>query len=59
MVYLMWHARRKFVMDLHSSSKTGHNTNQSLTPEQNRMAIDMANMTSEAFKKFCRQVEYM
>lgn len=59
MVYLMWHARRKFVMDLHSSSKTGYNTNQSLTPEQNRMAIDMANMTSEAFKKFCRQVEYM
>ncbi|KAI8891210.1 hypothetical protein K501DRAFT_327845 [Backusella circina FSU 941] len=56
MVYLMWHARRKFVMDLHSSSKTGYNTNQPLTPEQNRMAIDMANMTSEAFKKFCRQI---
>jgi hypothetical protein len=57
MVYLMWHARRQSVMDLHSSSKsadTQQQQNNSL--EQTRVTADLANMTSAAFKKFCRQV---
>ncbi|KAI9487530.1 MAG: cyclin-domain-containing protein, partial [Benjaminiella poitrasii] len=57
MVYLMWHARRQSVMDLHSNSKSDtltQNNNTSL--EQTRVIADMANMTSAAFKKYCRQI---
>ncbi|CEG69023.1 hypothetical protein RMATCC62417_05173 [Rhizopus microsporus] len=54
-VYLLWHVRRQSVMDLHSSSKTG--VMSTITnPEQIRTTADMANMTSRAFKKFCRQI---
>ncbi|CEG75740.1 hypothetical protein RMATCC62417_10733 [Rhizopus microsporus] len=54
-VYLLWHVRRQSVMDLHSSSKTG--VMSTITnPEQIRTTADMANMTSTAFKKFCRQI---
>lgn len=58
MVYLMWHARRQSVMELHSNSKTNyvHQTNNA-TLEQTKVTADMANMTSTAFKKFCRQVK--
>jgi hypothetical protein len=57
MVYLMWHARRQSVMDLHSSSKNEDNiTHNGNSLEQTRVTADMANMTSAAFKKFCRQV---
>lgn len=58
MVYLMWHARRQTVMDLHSSSKFEHGQNvvNNNSLEQTRVTADMANMTSAAFKKFCRQV---
>lgn len=56
-VYLLWHVRRQSVMDLHSSSKTG--VMSTITnPEQIRTTADMANMTSRAFKKFCRQVPW-
>lgn len=56
MVYLMWHARRQSVMDLHSSSKSDITLQSNNTLEQTRVTADMANMTSAAFKKFCRQV---
>lgn len=56
-VYLLWHARQQSVMDLHSNSKTG--TMSVITnPEQTRTTVDMASMTSAAFKKFCRQVPW-
>lgn len=59
MVYLMWHARRQSVMDLHSCSKVemnmAHNSSNN-TLEQTKVTADLANMTSAAFKKFCRQV---
>ncbi|KAF1798512.1 cyclin-domain-containing protein, partial [Mucor lusitanicus] len=56
MVYLMWHARRQSVMDLHSSSKSDITLQSNNTLEQTRVTADMANMTSAAFKKFCRQI---
>jgi hypothetical protein len=56
MVYLMWHARRQSVMDLHSSSKSASIQQQNSSLEQARVTADLANMTSAAFKKFCRQV---
>lgn len=56
MVYLMWHARRQSVMDLHSSSKSDITLQNNSSLEQTRVTADMANMTSAAFKKFCRQV---
>ncbi|KAI8997750.1 hypothetical protein BDB01DRAFT_831287 [Pilobolus umbonatus] len=55
MVYLMWHARRQSVMDLHSSSKAGEGISNN-NPEQTRVTANAANMTSAAFKKFCRQI---
>lgn len=57
MVYLMWHARRQSVMDLHSSSKIDCVQQNNNNLEQTRVTADMANMTSAAFKKFCRQVQ--
>jgi hypothetical protein len=56
MVYLMWHARRQSVMDLHSNSKSDITLQNNNSLEQTRVTADMANMTSAAFKKFCRQV---
>lgn len=56
MVYLMWHARRQSVMDLHSSSKVEGVLARDNNLEQTRVTADMANMTSAAFKKFCRQI---
>lgn len=56
MVYLMWHARRQSVMDLHSSSKVEGVLARDINLEQTRVTADMANMTSAAFKKFCRQI---
>ncbi|KAI8097808.1 uncharacterized protein B0P05DRAFT_582796 [Gilbertella persicaria] len=56
MVYLMWHARRQSVMDLHSSSKTDTITHNNNSLEQTRVTADMANMTSAAFKKFSTQL---
>lgn len=63
MVYLMWHARRQSVMDLHSCSKvemnmahSNNSNNNNNTLEQTKVTADLANMTSAAFKKFCRQV---
>lgn len=59
MVYLMWHARRQSVMDLHSNSKsTNIQQHQNNSLEQTRVTVDLANMTSTAFKKFCRQVDH-
>lgn len=59
MVYLMWHARRQSVMDLHSCSKIEVNmTHNNNSLEQTKVTADLANMTSAAFKKFCRQVSY-
>ncbi|KAG2233707.1 hypothetical protein INT48_009451 [Thamnidium elegans] len=52
MVYLMWHARRQSVMDLHSSSKVDCVQQNNNNLEQTRVTADMANMTSAAFKKF-------
>lgn len=52
-VYLIWHARRQSVMDLHSSSKAGQIIVNNF--KHTKATADMANMTSAAFKKFCRQ----
>jgi hypothetical protein len=57
MVYLMWHARRPSVMALHEQSKIISNTH---TDDRNlghsRETANIANRTSSAFKKFCKQV---
>ncbi|KAI9323635.1 hypothetical protein BX666DRAFT_1888783 [Dichotomocladium elegans] len=57
MVYLMWHARRPSVMALHDASKSA------VTPSaadhdaiQSRETANIANATSNAFKKFSRQI---
>ncbi|CAO3684353.1 unnamed protein product [Rhizopus stolonifer] len=54
-VYLMWHARRQSVMDLHSNSRAGQISVVN-SFEQTKATADIANMTSVAFKKFCRQI---
>lgn len=57
MVYLMWHARRPSVMALHDHSKF---VQPSHTEDRNlghfRETANIANRTSSAFKKFCKQV---
>ncbi|KAI9256010.1 cyclin-domain-containing protein [Sporodiniella umbellata] len=55
LVYLMWHARRPSVMDLHTDSKSGK-LSLINSFEQTKATADIANMTSVAFKKFCRQM---
>lgn len=55
-VYLIWHARRQSVMDLHSSSKAGQVIVNNF--KHTKATADMANMTSAAFKKFCRQAGF-
>lgn len=57
MVYLMWHARRPSVMALHDHSKfvqTSHTEDRNLG--HSRETANIANRTSSAFKKFCKQV---
>ncbi|KAI8966981.1 cyclin-domain-containing protein [Mycotypha africana] len=63
MVYLMWHVRRQSVIDLHSTSKLSPSSaavsdrlNSGQNLEQTKVTVNMANMTSAAFKKYCRQV---
>lgn len=60
MVYLMWHARRPSVMALHDNSKFIQNAN-NITEDRHlghsRETANIANRTSTAFKKFCKQVK--
>ncbi|ORE11907.1 hypothetical protein BCV72DRAFT_283743 [Rhizopus microsporus var. microsporus] len=59
MVYLMWHARRPSVMALHDLSKAISNTQQTTSDHQlghSKETATIANRTSAAFKKFCKQV---
>jgi hypothetical protein len=62
MVYLMWHARRPSVMALHDHSKfTMQQQSGSSTEDHHlghsRETANIANRTSTAFKKFCKQVK--
>ncbi|KAI9478382.1 MAG: cyclin-domain-containing protein [Benjaminiella poitrasii] len=57
MVYLMWHARRPSVMALHEISKIFqaiHTEDTNL--DHQRETANIANRTSSAFKKFCKQI---
>ncbi|KAI9273193.1 cyclin-domain-containing protein, partial [Helicostylum pulchrum] len=57
MVYLMWHARRPSVMALHDHSKfvqTSHTDDRTIG--HSRETANIANRTSTAFKKFCKQI---
>ncbi|KAI8990912.1 hypothetical protein BDF20DRAFT_966743, partial [Mycotypha africana] len=60
MVYLMWHARRPSVMKLHELSKLiiqqQYNTTEDSDLHHSRETANIANRTSNAFKKFCKQV---
>ncbi|KAG1144626.1 hypothetical protein G6F37_006562 [Rhizopus arrhizus] len=59
MVYLMWHARRPSVMALHDLSKMITSTQQQTGDHQlghSKETATIANRTSAAFKKFCKQV---
>ncbi|CAO3678171.1 unnamed protein product [Rhizopus stolonifer] len=57
MVYLMWHARRPSVMALHDLSKVISNQQTSdCQLEHSKETAAIANRTSAAFKKFCKQV---
>jgi hypothetical protein len=57
MVYLMWHARRPSVMALHDLSKLIQATHtEDHNPGHSRETANIANRTSTAFKKFCKQV---
>lgn len=62
MVYLMWHARRPSVMALHTASSRNAQTSDlyanSQSDQQSRETATIANLTSRAFKKYCRQVSY-
>ncbi|KAF1804137.1 cyclin-domain-containing protein, partial [Mucor lusitanicus] len=57
MVYLMWHARRPSVMALHDLSKLIQATHtDDHNPGHSRETANIANRTSTAFKKFCKQI---
>jgi hypothetical protein len=59
MVYLMWHARRPSVMALHNHSKfiqTANTHTEDGNLNHSRETANIANGTSVAFKKFCKQI---
>ncbi|RCI05569.1 hypothetical protein CU098_001226 [Rhizopus stolonifer] len=57
MVYLMWHARRPSVIALHDISKVISNQQTSdCQLDYSKETAAIANRTSSAFKKFCKQV---